>query len=113
MAEAEVIGAGAAEKRVRVVEGRRRKEAKSLEAIVAVSWVLVLLVRLFGGAPMRCAEVIDADLDLEVRGLHFKMVRAIGGSMLHKPLTFSRSLVSEWWYQPLWYTDNLQVPTGY
>ena len=83
IAEAEVIGAGAAEeKRVRVVEGRRRKEAKSLEAIVAVSWVLVLLVRLFGGAPMRCAEVIDAVLDLEVRGLHFKMVRAIGGSML-------------------------------
>ena len=40
MADAEEIGAaGAAEKRVRVVEGRRRKEAKSLEAIVAVVWV--------------------------------------------------------------------------
>jgi hypothetical protein len=37
MAEAEVmVGVGAAEKRVRVVEGRRRKEARSLEAIVAV-----------------------------------------------------------------------------
>jgi hypothetical protein len=49
MAEAEVvvIGAGAAEKRVRVVEGRRRKEARSLEAIVAVVFVgVVLLVRL-------------------------------------------------------------------
>jgi hypothetical protein len=34
------MGVGAAEKRVRVVEGRRRKEARSLEAIVAdvVRW---------------------------------------------------------------------------
>jgi hypothetical protein len=46
IAEAEVvIGVGAAEKRVRVVEGRRRKEAKSLEAIVAGCgfWFVVLL----------------------------------------------------------------------
>jgi hypothetical protein len=45
--------AGAAEKRVRVVEGRRRKEAKSLEAIVAVLWVVgwwCLAVRLLAAA---------------------------------------------------------------
>jgi hypothetical protein len=37
------MGVGAAEKRVRVVEGRRRKEARSLEAIfVAVLGVVVL-----------------------------------------------------------------------
>jgi hypothetical protein len=45
MAEAEVVvmGAGAAEKRVRVVEGRRRKEARSLEAIVAVGVAVRML----------------------------------------------------------------------
>jgi hypothetical protein len=46
IAEAEVvIGVGAAEKRVRVVEGRRRKEAKSLEASIAGCgfWFVVLL----------------------------------------------------------------------
>jgi hypothetical protein len=55
---AEVMGVGAAEKRVRVVEGRRRKEARSLEAIfVAVLGVVVLWGCFGGGARMGCAEV--------------------------------------------------------
>ena len=80
-----MIGAaGAAEKRVRVVEGRRRKEARSLEAIVVVcgSWVVCFRCEgVGGGARMRCAEVVVV-AELEVRVAHFKMVQAAGGCVL-------------------------------
>jgi hypothetical protein len=83
MAEAEVVigAAGAAEKRVRVVEGRRRKEARSLEAIVAV--FLVLLVRLLAAHDeMRRGgdRLMLSDLGSSTAA-HFKMVRAFGGSL--------------------------------
>jgi hypothetical protein len=65
MAEAErvVIGAGAAEKRVRVVEGRRRKEARSLEAIVAVGGAVRLLAA-HDEIPLYGAEVRGCGLEV-------------------------------------------------
>ena len=118
MAEAEVVvGVGAAaEKRVRVVEGRRRKEARSLEAIVAVCgcWSccgLLAAAREWDGAEVhQCSRTWAWKFE----GLRFRgeVVCAVGGSQ--KMLIFKKHSSSvSFTFIPTNFTWNVDIKRLY